>query len=354
MMNKDLFLYGNVTKEQFEMIKGKRDDFNYKNFRKLSAVAVIYFIILFFSTFSFNAIKTNNVIYGISAIFALGIHIALITVAKPGSKLLLPLMYIESALLLVFSILIGAIFVTDQLVVSFHVFLILLPLIIVDKPYRLSILELLATIAIIVCCIVFKNGETRNLDIINLVVFSLMGQFIIYYMISKNIGQFVTLKNVEIASYLDDMTQISNRKAYERDISNYKNYIPEKDFVFVVFDVNELKKANDGLGHGAGDELLIGAADCIKNCFGKYGKTYRTGGDEFVAIIHAERSEVEKIVERYRNTVSNWSGKLVKSLSMSMGYAIGEEFPEMTALELGKTADMRMYKEKNAYHESLK
>ena len=50
-------------------------------------------------------------------------------------------------------------------------------------------------------------------------------------------------------------------------------------------DVNGLKKVNDQLGHDAGDELLKGASSCISRCFGSYGKAYRTGGDEFIAIV---------------------------------------------------------------------
>ena len=48
-----------------------------------------------------------------------------------------------------------------------------------------------------------------------------------------------------------------------------------KDLVFVSIDVNGLKKVNDSMGHQAGDELLIGAAACMKKCFGRWGKVYR-------------------------------------------------------------------------------
>ena len=48
-------------------------------------------------------------------------------------------------------------------------------------------------------------------------------------------------------------------------------------------DVNRLKIVNDSQGHAAGDELLQGAASCMKKCFDSCGKVYRTGGDEFIA-----------------------------------------------------------------------
>lgn len=40
--------------------------------------------------------------------------------------------------------------------------------------------------------------------------------------------------------------------------------------VLVMMDVNGLKEINDNIGHEAGDELLIGEAECIRQAFGHY------------------------------------------------------------------------------------
>ena len=62
--------------------------------------------------------------------------------------------------------------------------------------------------------------------------------------------------------------------------------IDSDDFVFVSLDVNGLKTINDTQGHAAGDELIKAAASCMKKCIGSYGRVYRTGGDEFIALIN--------------------------------------------------------------------
>ena len=36
--------------------------------------------------------------------------------------------------------------------------------------------------------------------------------------------------------------------------------------------------------HAAGDDLIKGAAECMKQCMGIYGMLFRIGGDEFAAI----------------------------------------------------------------------
>lgn len=58
------------------------------------------------------------------------------------------------------------------------------------------------------------------------------------------------------------------------------------NFVYVTADLNGLKGANDTLGHAAGNELIRGAADCLRAAFGAFGDIYRIGGDEFAAILY--------------------------------------------------------------------
>lgn len=67
------------------------------------------------------------------------------------------------------------------------------------------------------------------------------------------------------------------------------------DFVYASIDVNGLKIVNDEIGHAAGDELIKGAAKCMKEVIGSYGKVYRTGGDEFVSIFFASKEQLETI-----------------------------------------------------------
>ena len=45
------------------------------------------------------------------------------------------------------------------------------------------------------------------------------------------------------------------------------------------------KKVNDNQGHEKGDELLSAASKIIADSFGRYGKAYRIGGDEFCVLM---------------------------------------------------------------------
>ena len=160
-------------------------------------------------------------------------------------------------------------------------------------------------------------------------------------------------KNEEILvkkTILDELTGLYNRRAYEEDILGYSNSTVSDDFVYASIDVNGLKIVNDEIGHAAGDELIKGAAECLQKVIGSYGKVYRTGGDEFVAIFFANKTQLESIKEDLENITEKWTGELISTLAVSVGYATKKEFKEKSILDMAKIADKRMYQVKAAYY----
>lgn len=147
-------------------------------------------------------------------------------------------------------------------------------------------------------------------------------------------------------SQTDELTGMLNRHAYEDDIYIHDNIPKEDNFVYVSLDVNGLKIVNDTKGHMAGDELLMGAAECMKTCLGTYGKLYRVGGDEFVAILFCNNQKLQSIFRDFDETIDNWSGLLIDSLSISYGWASKAENAGATVRELSDLADQRMYESK--------
>lgn len=148
----------------------------------------------------------------------------------------------------------------------------------------------------------------------------------------------------------DELTGLYNRRAYEDDMMHYPDVPPEADFSYASIDVNGLKLTNDTFGHSAGDELICGASACLKRAFGNYGKIYRTGGDEFVAIFFANEQQLKSIIEDVKTQASNWKGKTVTSLALSVGCVSKREFPDKTVTEMTDIADKRMYEEKAKYY----
>lgn len=146
---------------------------------------------------------------------------------------------------------------------------------------------------------------------------------------------------------IDELTGCLNRRAYKDDLSGISL---ASEFVYAALDANGLKGVNDTLGHNAGDELIHGAAECMKQCFGSYGKVYRIGGDEFVSIIFVDESELKKIREDFDEVISHWSGAMVNKISISCGYVYSREKNWESFEEIASEADIRMYEAKEKYY----
>lgn len=157
-------------------------------------------------------------------------------------------------------------------------------------------------------------------------------------------------ENLVKKAILDELTGLYNRRSYEEDILAYSASPLRDDFVYASIDVNGLKVVNDEIGHAAGDELIKGAAACMAMVFSHYGKVYRTGGDEFVSIFFAGKEQLEAIKKDLEETTGNWSGELVSSLALSVGYVSKDECEDESILDMAKMADKRMYQAKSAYY----
>lgn len=152
----------------------------------------------------------------------------------------------------------------------------------------------------------------------------------------------------------DGLTGLYNRRAYEKEVAKYDNIVLKDDLVVVAIDINGLKKANDTLGHEAGDELILAAAKCLQSVFDPYGRVYRTGGDEFIAIISAGKNTLEKIKADLQKKCDDWHGKLVNNLSLSAGYASVRDYKYQSIIKLVKTADENMYQNKQEFYKTHK
>lgn len=116
----------------------------------------------------------------------------------------------------------------------------------------------------------------------------------------------------------DALTGVLSRFAYIDAINAYTASVPENLAVFMI-DINGLKTVNDTLGHKAGDELICGAAKCIKRSLGNAGNTFRIGGDEFVVFAAMTREQASDALIDLKYKTEIWSGKIVKNLSLSVG-----------------------------------
>lgn len=149
-------------------------------------------------------------------------------------------------------------------------------------------------------------------------------------------------------SLTDGLTRLYNRHSYEDDARLYEEKGLADDFALFSIDVNGLKEANDSIGHAAGDELLRGTADCLAGVLQPLGKVYRTGGDEFLALLHAE--DCASLCAQLEEKAAAWHGMYNEKLSFSVGYARHMDEPNASVHDLERIADGMMYDAKERYY----
>lgn len=154
-------------------------------------------------------------------------------------------------------------------------------------------------------------------------------------------------------AYLDPLTQIANRACCEQEIDKYAR-APDVELAVFMFDMNNLKRANDELGHQGGDRIIADFARIIKNEGADYGFVGRYGGDEFIAVFpqgdeHLAQTYLTRINEKviaYNLLHLNE----IERISFAAGYVIGNT--KSTPLtDMINEADKLMYNRKRQMKE---
>ncbi|EGA64152.1 putative bifunctional diguanylate cyclase/phosphodiesterase [Vibrio brasiliensis] len=96
------------------------------------------------------------------------------------------------------------------------------------------------------------------------------------------------------ASLTDYLTYLPNRKSFFKEINDLQAS-DEMDYAVIQVGLNNLKKVNDDLGYGYGDELLHQFARHVKRLIGRKGKLFRLGGDELMVLISCPQGNLDEV-----------------------------------------------------------
>jgi len=113
----------------------------------------------------------------------------------------------------------------------------------------------------------------------------------------------------------------------------------------LYLDLDEFKAVNDTLGHAAGDELLVAAAERIRRSVRATDLAARLGGDEFAALLRElpDRRQATEVAERLLAALDapfTVAGTVVR-VRASIGIAFAS--PAIDEAKLARHADVAMY-----------
>ncbi len=154
------------------------------------------------------------------------------------------------------------------------------------------------------------------------------------------------------AAYLDPLTGLKNRRSYEdnleREISRARR--EGQSLGLVVVDIDRFKAINDGIGHLAGDQVLIEVARALRGAVRRSDMVFRYAGDEFVLLLpNVRRDCIDRLLERLERAVSGLRcryGDQEIRVTASLGAAILEEGMDGDALFAAADLDMYRHKER--------
>lgn len=151
-------------------------------------------------------------------------------------------------------------------------------------------------------------------------------------------------------AFKDSLTNLDNRESGTRVLKNLVEYkIP---YYLIIFDLNNLKKANDEYGHKRGDKLIKDFADCLNLAFpDNKCENIRYGGDEFLVILRSYTDDdVKKQLKSLKHYIDkeNFKNRSVDDVTLSVAYGIASstEIKENNYTPVLELADKRMYKNK--------
>lgn len=158
------------------------------------------------------------------------------------------------------------------------------------------------------------------------------------------------IKMLEELSFTDELTGLPNRRAFDKKIDSIK-YDKMDDFVVISFDINNLKYTNDNFGHHAGDEIIRAAGELLRKYLLKYGHIFRTGGDEFIAILNDDYGQITDSLDHMMREVENWRSKNFEGrLSIAYGVSTSSDISNGNFYDYEKFAETRMFKNKSQYY----
>ncbi len=175
------------------------------------------------------------------------------------------------------------------------------------------------------------------------------------YIILQNETLTAQYKEMSELTYIDDLTQVNNRRALNVFLNNNKNEILLRT-AFLMVDIDFFKKLNDTAGHQKGDEVLFTVAQCLSKNIIRKDMVYRYGGEEFcIVLLNVDEEDALKTASRLVREIEALNiphaGLENKPVTVSIGVSrvnliLSETNKASDALI--KQADIALYQAKNS------
>ena len=341
------FCYCGISKDEYNAVKREAYISNFIIWRILHFFMAALFGALFIISLFNNLLTTNKIFYFSAFIYSL-IAILLFFILRKDSIIAQFIIYLSISLLF----LLGG-FITKNnpydSATTFIALLLITPMFMIDKPYFMA-LELSAVSTLLLVWMYYvKPYEVWIVDLINVIIFTIVGIFLNVIANSIRIREFVLTRKINIQKDIDDLTGLKNKGALTREINKFLADSSKDKGLMFMMDIDHFKSINDTFGHDVGDEVItqlghfIGSISINDEIIGRFG------GDEFILFI--KNTDDVETAKRIADQIVIGASEHValpdtsEKISVSIGIAIYKGI-ENNYSEIFKKADIALYKAK--------
>lgn len=155
----------------------------------------------------------------------------------------------------------------------------------------------------------------------------------------------------------DSMTRLLNRGTMEERIGEELESAAEgQSYAYIAIDLDNFKQINDVYGHWAGDCVIMGMSDILREVYGNNARIGRMGGDEFAVFLPDVKdrariqSQADEVLRRLRGQKEMIG--MANEPTASIGIAFGPE-DGTSFRELYHRADEALYQVKKEEKNSI-
>ena len=251
------------------------------------------------------------------------------------------LLYVAEAPVLVTSIMLGSFWDPVNQAISFFIFLMAMPVFVLDRPIRVTLITLAWTLLFLMASHAVKTPEIFQRDLLHAAEFFLAAIAIANVVIRIRL---ISLERLEQATHHlehDELTDLRNRRSLERHANEYVG----KNLAVLVIELDELSAYNDFYGHEFGNQLLIAFAGVASKAFG-HEHCFRYGGNEILCMSEGKtEQEILDIVEQSRTELEAWqTGEHKLSPTYACGLVMGAVDAEEDLRRMIQMADINAHK----------
>ena len=147
--------------------------------------------------------------------------------------------------------------------------------------------------------------------------------------------------------YLDEATGLPNKNKCEELLNDES--VLASSVTLCIFDLNDLRRINNTMGHEMGDEYIRRFAVLLREAMPAEHFVGRDGGDEFLALLYdLDHVKVRECLQAVRDHVDEYSRSHPEfPISYAVGYALSDDYDACTMHTLFSYADKNMYINKN-------